>query len=75
MKYIYILQSELNAEHYYSGITDNLTLHLAGHNAGEVKNTSKSKPLQIKTYIAFNDDKKALEFEQYLKSGLGRKYL
>lgn len=75
MKYVYILQSSLDSEHYYSGITDDLKKRLAEHNAGEVSHTSKYKPWKLKTYIAFSDKKQAFAFETYLKSGSGRAFV
>ena len=73
MKYVYILQS-VDLEHFYVGSTDNLRARFVKHNAGEVPHTSKFKPWQIKTYIAFNDEKKAVAFEKYLKSPSGRAF-
>jgi len=75
MKYVYILQSELDSERYYTGITDNMDARLTKHNAGEVKHTSEYKPWRIKTYVAFTDEKRASEFEKYLKSGSGRAFV
>ena len=73
MKYVYILQST-NSEHFYVGITDDLRSRLAKHNAGEVSHTSKYRPWQVKTYIAFRDEKQAFNFEKYLKSPSGRAF-
>jgi putative endonuclease len=73
MKYVYILQG-INSDHFYVGITDDLRTRLAKHNAGEVPHTSKYRPWQVKTYIAFNDGKQALNFEKYLKSPSGRAF-
>ena len=75
MKYVYILQSESVRDRYYTGITDNVDARLLKHNAGEVSYTSKYKPWRLKTYIAFTDEKKAFEFEKYLKSGSGRAFV
>ena len=72
-KYVYILQS-INLEHFYVGITDDLRARLAKHNAGEVPHTSKYKPWQVKTYLAFSDEKQAVNFEKYLKSPSGRAF-
>ncbi len=74
MKYVYILQSELDSEHYYSGITDNIVQRLAKHNSGAVKHTAKYRPWRVKTYIVFSDTAKTVEFEKYLKSGSGRAF-
>ena len=75
MKYVYILESEQESGHYYTGITDSLEERLAKHNAGDVKHTSKYIPWRIKTYIAFSDREGAFEFEQYLKSDSGRAFV
>ena len=74
MKYVYILQSESDKDRYYTGITDNVDQRLIKHNAGEVPYTSRHKPWRLKTYIAFTDERKAFEFEKYLKSGSGRAF-
>jgi hypothetical protein len=53
MKYVYILESQ-DFEHFYVGITDDVPARLAKHNAGEVAHTSKYRPWQLKTYLAFS---------------------
>ena len=72
--YVYILQSETDRDHFYTGITDDLRARLSKHNWGEVTHTSKDRPLRLKTYIAFSDGNRALAFEKYLKSGSGRAF-
>ncbi len=73
MIYVYILQS-LAFDHFYVGITDDLRARLRKHNAGEVTHTAKYAPWRLKTYIAFSDRQKAVEFEKYLKSASGRAF-
>ncbi|NEV76417.1 GIY-YIG nuclease family protein [Rhodopseudomonas sp. BR0C11] len=73
MKYVYILQSEID-EHFYVGITDNLPARIGKHNAGEVPHTSKFRPWKLKTYVAFSDTRQAVAFEKYLKSASGRAF-
>ena len=73
MKYVYILENH-NSEHFYVGITDDLRARLKKHNAGEVTHTSKYGPGKIRTYVAFSDEKRAIAFEKYLKSGSGRAF-
>jgi predicted GIY-YIG superfamily endonuclease len=73
VKYVYILQS-LIGEHYYTGITDDLVARLSKHNSGAVSHTSKFRPWRIKTYLAFADEARAIDFEKYLKSGSGRAF-
>ena len=74
MIYVYTLNSESNPERFYVGITRDLRVRLAKHNAGEVSHTSKFTPWTLKTYTAFSDEKKAYAFEQYLKSASGRAF-
>jgi len=74
MYYVYILESEKNTKHWYVGITNNLNLRLAEHNAGDSIHTSKFKPWRIKNYIMFHDREKAEAFETYLKSQSGRAF-
>ncbi|HOP20958.1 MAG TPA: GIY-YIG nuclease family protein [Amphiplicatus sp.] len=74
MKYVYILKSLSRPDTYYSGLTSDLRARLAKHNAGEVRHTSKYKPWELKTYLAFDDDEKAAAFERYLKSASGRAF-
>jgi putative endonuclease len=73
MKFVYILES-LDGEHFYAGLTDDVPMRLAKHNAGEVTHTSKYRPWRLKTYVAFSDEKQAILFEKYLKSGSGRAF-
>jgi putative endonuclease len=73
MKYVYILES-LDAEHFYTGITDDLRARLAAHSAGEVPHTSKYKQWRLKTYVAFSDERQAVAFEKYLKTASGRAF-
>ena len=72
MKYVYILESH-DSEHFYIGITDDLRARLAKHNAGEVP-IPRNTDLALKTYVAFSDERQAIAFGKYLKSGSGRAF-
>jgi len=72
--YVYILQSELDQERFYTGFTEDLPSRLKTHNSGSVPHTSKYKPWRIKTAVAFTNRQKALAFEKYLKSPSGRAF-
>jgi predicted GIY-YIG superfamily endonuclease len=74
MKYVYILQSVTEGEHFYTGVTDDLRARLTKHNSGEVTHASKYRPWRVKTYVAFTDADRAHAFEKYLKSGSGRAF-
>jgi putative endonuclease len=72
--YVYILQSEVEPERFYTGFTEDLEARLKSHNSGGCYHTSKYKPWHIKTAVAFGDRQKALDFEKYLKSPSGRAF-
>jgi putative endonuclease len=74
MKYVYIIQSISNSNHFYTGITENVTERVLKHSAGEVIHTSKYKPWRLKSYVAFTNEQQAFAFEKYLKSGSGRAF-
>ena len=72
--YVYILESEKSAGHYYIGLTDNLAERLKRHNTGAVPHTAKFAPWRIKSAIAFRNRNSAADFERYLKTSSGRAF-
>jgi predicted GIY-YIG superfamily endonuclease len=72
--YVYILRSEKFSEHFYVGFTENLDARLKAHNSGQVPHTSKYRPRNVKTAIAFADLQRAVDFESYLKNPSGRAF-
>jgi predicted GIY-YIG superfamily endonuclease len=72
--YVYILESQSNAEHFYIGLTEGLHERLKTHNAGEVPHTAKFCPWRINTAIAFSSRDRASRFERYLKTASGRAF-
>ena len=73
--YVYILQSDLDPRRLYTGLTDDLPTRVRTHNAGRVPYTAKWKLWRLKTYVAFSDRVRAVEFERYLKSASGRAFV
>jgi predicted GIY-YIG superfamily endonuclease len=74
MKYVYLLQSLTFPDQRYIGITEDVDARLQTHNAGGSPHTAKYRPWKLETYICFQDDRRAIEFERYLKSGSGRAF-
>jgi putative endonuclease len=72
--YVYILLSEKDENHQYTGLTDDLQARLKSHNQGNNPHTSKYRPWQIETAVAFRSREKAAAFEKYLKSHSGRAF-
>jgi putative endonuclease len=73
-RFVYILKSVNTAATYYVGVTSNLTARLAAHNAGLSSHTARDRPWRALVVIEFDDERPALRFERYLKTGSGREF-
>src|SRR3990170_503920 len=74
MTYVYLLQSLAVSTQRYVGVTSNLKERLQAHNAGASSHTSKYRPWKVVTYLGFQNDRRAAEFERYLKTGSGQAF-
>lgn len=74
MRYVYILISINQPGQTYVGSTGDLKRRIRDHNAGRSEYTRRFRPWRIETYIGFSDEKKAREFERYLKEGGGWRF-
>jgi predicted GIY-YIG superfamily endonuclease len=74
MWFVYILRS-LRDENLYIGSTNDLQRRLIEHNSGNVDSTKHRTPFTLEAYIAVKDKTKAIELEQYLKTGSGKAIL
>jgi len=74
MYYIYILKSSKSKILYY-GYTVNLKKRLLEHNSGTSIFTKGHLPWKLVWYCAFENIKKAKDFELYLKSGSGKAFV
>jgi putative endonuclease len=74
LHYVYLLESAEHTGQRYVGTTTDLKRRFAEHNAGKSPHTSKYRPWQLVTYIAFSSPDKAISFERYLKSGSGHAF-
>ena len=68
---VYIIRSLSHPEQRYIGLTNDLDARLAKHNSGGSPHTSKPRPWELETAIAFPSQEKAAAFERYLKTGSG----
>ena len=75
MFYVYILQSENFPDRFYTGFTTDLKNRITEHNLGNSIHTNKFKPWILRSYMAFNDKKRAEDFELYLKTSSGRAFM
>ncbi len=71
MYFVYLIKSITFPNKTYIGYTKNLHNRLKEHNAGMALHTSKYMPWKLVSYLGFSEQKKAIAFEKYLKSGSG----
>ncbi len=74
MFYVYMLQSESNPKQRYIGFTSDLKKRFKSHNEGASKHTAKYRPWRLVTYLGFHSERRAREFEYYLKTGSGQAF-
>jgi putative endonuclease len=56
---------------YYTGVTSDLSARLEAHNSGRCAHTSPNAPWEVDVFVQFADERRAVAFERYLKSGSG----
>jgi len=74
MHYVYLLRSVAHPDRRYVGFTSDLRGRIKSHNEGASIHTAKYRPWQLIVYCGFHDERRAREFEYYLKSGSGRAF-
>jgi putative endonuclease len=70
-RFVYVLNSGTVPPRYYTGLTSDVPTRYAEHNAGSCIHTAKYRPWSIDVVIEFADERRAVAFERYLKSGSG----
>ena len=68
---VYILKNHETPPRYYTGLTSNLAGRLNDHNGGRCAHTAKYRPWLVDAVVKFADERRAVVFEKYLKSGSG----
>jgi putative endonuclease len=74
MHYVYLLRSIADEEQRYVGFTSDLKQRVKKHNEGASIHTAKYKPWKLVAYFAFENARRAREFEYYLKTGSGKAF-
>ena len=75
MSYVYLLKSKSHPRKQYVGSTRDLRQRLKAHNESRSPHTAKFRPWLLIAYFAFAEEKTAIAFERYLKSGSGRAFI
>ena len=73
-RFVYVLRRESDAGCHYVGVTSDVDARLEWHNAGPSGQTVRHRPWAVIISIEFADERTALRFERYLKSGSGRAF-
>jgi predicted GIY-YIG superfamily endonuclease len=71
MMWVYLLRSVNRPKWTYSGLADDPDERLKAHNAGKSPFTARFRPWKMVLAMRFEDDRKAVAFERYLKTGAG----
>ncbi len=74
MYYVYVLNSKKDGL-FYTGFTNNLKRRIAEHNLGLQESTKNRCPLELIYYEWSLNKEDAIRREEYLKSGVGKKYI
>ena len=70
-RFVYILKNASAPARYYTGVTSDVEARLTAHNEGKCRHTANGRPWHVDVLIEFADEKRAVAFERYLKSGSG----
>ena len=71
---VYILRNRETPPKSYTGLTSNLAERVKDHNCGRCMHTAKYRPWSLDAVIKFADERRAVAFEKYLKSGSGAEF-
>jgi predicted GIY-YIG superfamily endonuclease len=75
MHYVYLIESVHNRSQHYVGQTRDLKARISEHNSGKSVHTERYRPWHLVCYVGFAEERKAIAFERYLKSGSGKTFL
>jgi predicted GIY-YIG superfamily endonuclease len=70
-RFVYVLKNDEDPRRYYTGVTSDVSARSVDHNAGRGSHTAKYRPWSVDVVIEFADERRAVAFERYLKSGSG----
>ena len=74
MTWVYLIRSAADPKRIYVGRTGDFHARLVAHNAGSSPHTAKYRPWKAVVVIGFDEERKAIAFERYLKDGSGHAF-
>jgi putative endonuclease len=73
-RFVYVILNDVN-DSPYVGVTSDVARRLDTHNSGGSFHTAAYRPWRLAVAVEFSTQKRALDFESYLKSGSGRAFI
>jgi len=70
-RFVYGIRNQAIPPKYYTGLTSDVARRVSEHNTGRCSHTADHGPWFLDVAIAFADERRAVAFERYLKSGSG----
>ena len=70
-RFVYVLKNSDVPPRYYTGLSANVSNRLVEHSEGNNAHTAKYRPWSLDVVVEFADERRAVVFERYLKSGSG----
>ena len=70
-RFVYVLKNGEAPARHYTGVTSDVANRLASTTQATVPHTARHRPWSIDVVIEFADERRAVAFERYLKSGSG----
>jgi len=73
-RFVYVLESVSFPERHYVGLAADVSERLNRHNKRLTLHTAKLAPWRVTVSIEFSEERLAVSFERYLKTGSGRAF-
>lgn len=73
-RFVHVLSSVSNPARHYVGLTSDVGVRQSIHNSGGSQHTAQDKPWRLIVSLEFSDERSAVHFEKYLKTGSGRAF-
>jgi predicted GIY-YIG superfamily endonuclease len=73
-RFVYVLRSSDQDPKFYVGLSSDVDARLTDHNMGRCPHTASRRQWHLHVVLEFSDERRAVRFERYLKSGSGRAF-
>jgi putative endonuclease len=73
-RFVYVFKNADPVPCFYVGLTSDVRSRVSDHNTRRCPHTASRRPWEIPVIIESPDERRAVRFERYLKSGSGRAF-